>query len=323
MKRIKPAGFILILSLLLFILVLVSFFIGPVKIPFYSVLSDRYLDILKLRSLRIILAILAGAGLSLSGLILQAVLRNPLAEPYILGVSSGSGLGAVIGLLFFSGGIAANALAFTGGVITILIVCALARVDNRISPENMIISGILVNALFSSLLMFFISGSSSARIHSIIWWLLGNLQVYKLSHVIMVGLVVLAGFLITTIFSRELNAISMGEEEAMHLGVDIEKVKRIFLLVSALVTSIVVSMCGIIGFVGLMMPHLTRRLVGPDHRILVISSVLTGSIFLLLCDAFSRTVMAPREVPIGVVTAFIGVPFFVYILRRTRKVYFK
>jgi len=120
-----------------------------------------------------------------------------------------------------------------------------------------------------------------------------------------------------------LNALSLGEEEAIPLGVDVEKVKGILLLVSALVTSVVVSMCGIIGFVGLMMPHLARRLVGPDHRILVWASILMGAVFLLLCDVVSRIIMAPRELPIGVVTAFVGVPFFIYILRRTRKVYFK
>ncbi|MBU4311375.1 MAG: iron ABC transporter permease [Candidatus Omnitrophica bacterium] len=323
MKRVKALNFILILILCLSVLSILSSLMGPARIPLGQILSDRYADILRLRFFRIMLAIVAGAGLSLAGVILQGVLRNPLAEPYVLGVSSGSGLGAVIGLLFFSTGIAVNALAFIGGGLTIVLVCSLARVDKRLSPENMIISGILVNALFSSMLMFFISNSYSPRIHSIIWWLLGNLQVYNGLHVAIVAVVVLAGFLVTIIFSKELNALSLGEEEAIHLGVDVEKVKGILLLVSALVTSVVVSMCGIIGFVGLMMPHLARRLVGPDHRILVWASILMGAVFLLLCDVVSRIIMAPRELPIGVVTAFVGVPFFIYILRRSRKVYFK
>ena len=323
MKKIKPLKLILILAFSLIALIILSVFIGQVQIPIDRISEDRYLDILRLRFLRIMLAVIAGAGLSLCGVILQGVLRNPLAEPYILGVSSGSGLGAVIGLLFFSGTIAPNVFAFTGGILTIILVTSLARMDKRLSPENMIISGILVNALFSSMLMFFISNSSSARIHSIIWWLLGNLQAYKGMQVLIVGIVVFAGFLITSIFSKELNALSLGEEEAIHLGVDIEKVKKIFLLVSALVASIIVSMCGIIGFVGLMMPHITRRLVGPDHRILIITSVLAGSVFLVLCDLVSRTVMAPKEIPVGVITAFVGAPFFIYVLRRSRKVYFK
>jgi len=323
MKKIKPLKLILILVFSLITLIILSVFIGQVQIPIGRIFEDRYMDILRLRFLRIMLAVVAGSGLALCGVILQGVLRNPLAEPYILGVSSGSGLGAVIGLLFFSGTIAPNIFAFTGGILTIILVTRLARMDKKLSPENMIISGILVNALFSSLLMFFISNSSSAKIHSVIWWLLGNLQAYKGVQVLIVGCVVFVGFLITSIFSKELNALALGEEEAIHLGVDIEKVKKIFLLVSALVTSIIVSMCGIIGFVGLMMPHLTRRLVGPDHRILIITSVLTGSIFLVLCDLVSRTVMAPKEIPVGVITAFVGVPFFIYVLRKTRKVYFK
>lgn len=323
MKRIKALNFIFILSICLAMLVVLSALIGPVKIPMDKLFEGRYLEILRLRLLRIILAIVAGAGLSLAGAVLQGLLRNPLAEPYILGVSSGSGLGAVLGLLFFSAAIATNILAFACGIFTIVLVYRLAKVGNRLFPENMIISGILVNALFSSLLMFFISNSSSARVHSIIWWLLGNLQVYSGMHVAIVGGVVLTGFLITVIFSKELNALSLGEEEAVHLGVDTEMVKKIFLLVAALVTSVVVSVCGIIGFVGLMIPHLTRRLVGPDHRGLVICSGLLGGAFLLLCDVFSRTVFAPKEVPIGVVTAFVGVPFFISILKRSRKVYFK
>jgi len=323
MKRIRPLRLILVLVFSLVALIILSVFIGQVHIPIDRISEARYLDILRLRFLRVILAVAAGAGLALCGVILQGILRNPLAEPYILGVSSGSGLGAVIGLLFFSGTLAPNILAFTGGLLTVILVFKLARIDKRLSPENMIISGILVNALFSSLLMFFVSNSSSTKIHSIIWWLLGNLQVYKGIEVIIVGCVVFVGFLITAIFSKELNALSLGEEEAIHLGIDIERTKKIFLLVSALVTSVIVSMCGIIGFVGLMMPHLTRRLVGPDHRMLIVTSILTGSIFLLLCDGISRTIMAPKEIPVGVITAFVGVPFFIYILRRSRKVYFK
>ena len=130
----------------------------------------------------------------------------------------------------------------------------------------------------------------------------------------------MAGFLISMLFSKELNALSLGEEEAVHLGINTERVKLIFLLVSSLVASVVVSMCGIIGFVGLMIPHLMRKVVGPDHRVLIPCSILLGGIFLLLCDLVARTVILPREIPIGVVTAFVGVPFFIYILRRSRTV---
>ncbi|MFH1783055.1 MAG: iron ABC transporter permease [Candidatus Omnitrophota bacterium] len=314
--RIKISTFLIICVLILIVVSVLSLVLGSVNFTLNK-------EILKLRFFRIVLAIIAGGGLALAGLILQALLRNPLAEPYVLGVSSGSGLGAVIGLLFFERMIFANSFGFIGGILTIILVSELAKVNKRTSSENMIIAGIIVNALFSSILMFFVSNSFSPKIHSVIWWLLGNLQVYKLSNVIIPGIILLAGLFITQFYSKELNAMSLGEEEALHLGVNVEVVKKILLITATLVTSIIVSMCGIIGFVGLMIPHMARRLIGPDHRKLVPASVLMGGIFLLICDLISRTIISPREIPVGVITAFIGVPFFIYILRRTRKVYFK
>jgi len=323
MSKIKQGKFLIVLFFCLIGLFVLNIFIGTVNIPANRILEPAFFEILKLRLLRALLAVAAGAGLSAAGVILQAVLRNPLAEPYVLGVSSGAGLGAVIGLLFISLSMAVSAAAFIGGLVTIFLVYKLARIDGRMSPENMIIAGIIVNGFLSSVLMFFVSNSSSGDIHSIVWWLLGNLQVYKIAPVAVLALASLAGFLISYLFSRELNAISLGEEEAMHLGIDIEKVKIMFLLTATFVTSLTVSICGIIGFAGLMMPHIARRLMGPDHRMLLPASVLMGSAFLLLCDIFSKTMIAPREVPIGVITSFVGVPFFIYVLKKTGKVYFK
>ncbi|MFH1854774.1 MAG: iron ABC transporter permease [Candidatus Omnitrophota bacterium] len=322
MKRVDPFGFILLLTFCLLALIIISCFIGPVRIPFASIIEDRYIDILRLRFFRIMLAVAVGSGLSLAGVMLQGILRNPLAEPYVLGVSSGAGLGAVIGLLFFSA-VTAGIMAFVSGILTIIIVFILASADRRLSPENMIISGILVNALFSSLLMFFVSNSSSAKVHSVIWWLLGNMQVYKGTQVVATLAIVASGLVAALFFSKELDALSLGEEEAFHLGIDVERIKKIFLAVSALIASVIVSMCGIIGFVGLMIPHIVRRLVGPAHKALIITSALAGGIFLLLCDGFARTVMAPKEIPVGVITSFLGVPFFIYILKRSKRIYFK
>ena len=323
MNKFSKARFLFILIFCLLALIVLNIFIGAVKVPADKIFEPAFFEILKLRLFRALLAVAVGAGLSVAGVILQTVLRNPLAEPYVLGVSSGAGLGAVIGLLFVSLGIGVNITAFLGGIITIFLVYKLAKIDGRMSPENMIIAGIIVNGLLSSILMFFISNSSSANIHSIIWWLLGNLQVYRIGPVLILLAVSLAGFLVSFVFSRELNAISLGEEEAMHLGIEIEKVKIILLGVAAFVTSLAVSICGIIGFTGLMMPHVARKLIGPDHRLLLPASVLMGSIFLLLCDIFSKTILAPKEVPIGVITSFIGVPFFIYVLKKSRKAYFK
>ena len=323
MSKIKQGKFLIVLFFCLIALFILNIFIGTVNIPANKILEPAFFEILKLRLLRALLAISAGACLSVAGVILQAVLRNPLAEPYVLGVSSGAGLGAVIGLLFISLSMAVSAAAFIGGLVTIFLVYKLARIDGRMSPENMIIAGIIVNGFLSSVLMFFVSNSSSGNIHSIVWWLLGNLQVYKITPVAALALASLAGFLISYLFSRELNAISLGEEEARHLGIDIEKVKIILLLTATFITSLTVSICGIIGFAGLMMPHIARRLMGPDHGMLLPASVLMGSAFLLLCDIFSKTMIAPREIPIGVITSFIGVPFFIYVLKKSGKVYFK
>lgn len=323
MNRFKTRSFLFVAFLCLLTLIILNIFIGAVKVPLNRMFEPGFLEILKLRLLRALLAVAAGAGLSVAGVILQTVLRNPLAEPYVLGVSSGAGLGAVIGLLFISLGIGVNIAAFIGGAATIYLVYKLAKIDGRMSPENMIIAGIIVNGLLSSILMFFVSNSSSGNIHSVIWWLLGNLQVYKIGPVLTLALAALAGFIISLMFSRELNAISLGEEEAKHLGIDVESVKIILLLTATFVTSLAVSICGIIGFTGLMMPHIARRLAGPDHRLFMPASVLMGAAFLLLCDIFSKVILAPGEIPIGVVTSFIGVPFFVYILKKSRKAYFK
>ena len=282
MTKIKQGKFLIALFFCLAGFFIMNIFIGAVKIPANKMLEPAFFEIFKLRLFRALLAVAAGAGLSVAGVILQAVLRNPLAEPYVLGVSSGAGLGAVIGLLFISLSIGVSAAAFIGGIITIFLVYKLAKIEGRISPENMIIAGIIVNGFLSSILMFFVSNSSGGNIHSVVWWLLGNLQVYKIAPVLTLALISGAGFLISYMFSRELNAISLGEEEARHLGIDIEKVKITLLLVATLVTSLTVSICGIIGFAGLMMPHIARRLVGPDHRLLLPASVLMGAAFLLL-----------------------------------------
>jgi len=323
MKRIDIVKFSAFSLFLLVVLFILSVLLGPVRVPLAEIFSDRYLDIIRLRFLRAILAILAGAGLSLSGVILQGIMRNPLAEPYVLGVSSGAGLGAVIALMFFPMLYAVNALAFLGGIVTIILVYNLAKINNKIYTENMVISGVLINALFSSILMFIISNSPSAKLHSAMWWLMGNLQIYKITPLLVSGAIIVIGITITLFFSKELNALSLGDEEALHLGVNADRVKKILLIVAALLASAIVSMCGIIGFIGLMIPHLTRKLIGPDNRKLLIGSALSGACFLLLCDIVSRCAMAPREIPIGVITSFVGVPFFIYILRKRRKAYFK
>jgi iron complex transport system permease protein len=313
----------LILGVLLVALVgavAVSLFAGAVRVPVAEMLQS---GIIQLRTARILMAIVAGAGLSVSGVVFQALFRNPLAEPYILGVSSGAGLGAVVAIclgLGFSGTWTLPGMAFVGALATIFLVTALARDPSGAAPvHTLLLSGVVVNAVFGSLLMFLVSVSSSDKLHNVIWWLLGSLQILDWGLLRVAAVVVGAGLVVTVLLSRDLNVMTLGEEPATHLGLDVEKTKRLFLLLASLMTGATVAACGLIGFVGIMVPHSVRLAIGPDHRRLVPATALAGAAFLVLADSLARTVMAPTEIPIGVVTALLGGPFFFFLLRRKKR----
>ena len=301
---------------------LLSLFLGAANVPLADMLHS---GIIRLRVARILLAITAGAGLSVSGVVFQALLRNPLAEPYVLGVSSGAGLGAAAAIVL---GLAATSawmlpgMAFGGALVTILLVYALARQANGAVPmHTMLLSGVIVSAILGSALMFLVSASSSENLHSVMWWLLGNLQIFDWGLLRVAASVVGLGVLFTMIFARDLNVMTLGDESAAHLGLDVEHARKLFLLVASLMTGATVASCGLIGFVGLIVPHSVRLAIGPDHRRLVPASAISGAAFLVLADAFARTAMAPVEIPIGVVTAFLGGPFFLFLLRRRKRSY--
>ena len=306
-----------------------SLFTGAVNVPVGEMFSS---GIIHLRIARILLAVVVGAGLSVAGVVFQALLRNPLAEPYVLGVSSGAGLGAASAILIGIGAFGAWTLplmAFVGALVTILLVYALARGPNGVVPvQTLLLSGVIVSAVLGSLLMFLVSVSSSENLHNVVWWLLGNLQIFDWGLLKVVSAVVAAGLLITVLFARNLNVMTLGEEPAAHLGLDVEQTKKIFFLVASLMTGATVAACGLIGFVGLIVPHTVRLLIGPDHRRLVPASALAGATFLVLGDSFARTAISffsggsnPTEIPIGVVTAFLGGPFFLFLLRRRKRFY--
>jgi iron complex transport system permease protein len=297
-----------------------SVFSGPVWVG-AGEMSDT--GIIDLRVARILMGVVAGAGLSVAGVIFQALFRNPLAEPYVLGVSSGAGLGAAAAILLnlsMLGTWTIPGLAFAAALGTIFLVYALARDRSGATPiHTLLLSGVMVSAVFGSLLMFLVTLSTSDKLHNVIWWLLGNLQVLDWSLLRAAGIVVASGLLVTTVLSRDLNVITLGEEPAAHLGLNVERTKKLFLLLAALMTGATVAACGLIGFVGLIVPHSVRLAVGPDHRRLVPAAALAGATFLVLADSYARTVMAPQEIPIGVVTALLGGPFFFVLLRRKRR----
>ena len=267
----------------------------------------------------------AGAGLSVAGVVFQAILRNPLAEPYVLGVSSGAGLGAALAIvlgLSATGPWALPATAFAGAMATILLVYGLARTSTDAAPvQTLLLSGVVVSAVLGSILMFVVSVTPSEKLHSVVWWLLGNLQIFDWGLLRIVSAVVAAGLAVSVLFARDLNLMVLGEEPAAHLGLDVEWTKKLFFLLASLMTGATVAACGLIGFVGLIVPHTVRLIAGPDHRRLVTASALAGAAFLVLADSVARTIIAPREVPIGVITAILGGPFFLALLRKRKASY--
>lgn len=301
-----------------------SLFAGPVRVPLDGFFHS---GIVRMRLDRVLLAIIAGAGLSLAGVIFQALLRNPLAEPYVLGVSSGAGLGAALAIVLgwsALGPWTLPGLAFVGALGTVLLVYGLARErDGSLPVHTLLLSGVIVSAMLGSILMFLVSQARAKDLHDVMWWLLGNLQVYDRDLLWVVAAVVGAGAAVTILFARDLNAMTLGDEPAAHLGLNIKRTRMMFFLLGSLMTAAAVAACGLIGFVGLIVPHAVRLALGPEHRRLVPASALAGGTFLILADAFARTVIAPVEIPIGVVTALLGGPFFLYLLRRRRHSYWR
>ena len=210
-------------------------------------------------------------------------------------------------------------MAFAGALATIVLVYVLARMPNRSLPlHTLLLSGVIVGTVLSNLLMFLVSVAPSEKLHGVVWWLLGNVQVFDWRLLRIVSLAVTVAVATTVIFARDLNLMTLGEEPAAHLGLDVEWTKGLFFLLASLMTGAVVAACGLIGFVGLIVPHSVRLAVGADHRRLVMGSALAGAAFLVLADCIARTLIAPREIPIGVVTALLGGPFFLIQLRRKK-----
>jgi iron complex transport system permease protein len=274
--------------------------------------------IMKIRFPRVVLAAMVGATLSLGGLVFQALLRNPLAEPYILGISGGSAVGAIIGIMLglsrFPG---VSFTAFLGSTGTLALILFLTAGKSLVKKESLLLSGVMVNAFCSAVIMFLVSISQHARLQSIIFWLMGDLSTADLHQVGLLAVMVVPGFILLFWFSHTMNLLLMGKEMAQTMGVNIKAATVILLLVSSFMISATVSYCGLVGFVGLVIPHLLRRLLGADHRILVPACVLGGGAYLVICDLTARTLPRQGELPIGVVTAIIGAPLFILLLKKS------
>ncbi len=268
---------------------------------------------------RVALGIAAGAGLAVAGAIFQAVLRNPLADPFILGTSSGGGLGAALAIVLGGGTLSLAPAAFLGAMASTAVVHALARVRGRTTIHTLLLAGVIVSSVLNSALIFIVSTSRVEAVHGVIWWMLGNLQAWDWNHLGLVAGAVAAGGVLAAAFAPQLNALTLGDEAAAHLGVGVERARWGFFALGSLITGAVVSACGIIAFLGMAVPHLARMALGPDHRALIPASALAGAVLMVTADSLAQTVLAPATVPVGVVTAFLGGPFFLHLLRRRRR----
>jgi iron complex transport system permease protein len=270
----------------------------------------------QLRLPRLLLAALVGGSLSLSGTAFQGILRNPLAEPFILGVSGGAATGAVLSLLFGQQPWLTSLAAFGGALATVLLVLSIARRRGRMETSTLILAGVMINAFFTAVIMFVISTTTEQKLHSIMFWLYGDLSSASLNQVRLLAPVVLAAGAGLYFLARHLNLLAAGDRSAAALGVNVERTKLVLFFLVSILCGSTVSLSGLIGFVGLMVPHLVRIVLGHDHRLLIPAAGLFGATFLVLADTAARLVISPAQLPVGVVTAALGAPFFLLLLAR-------
>ena len=325
---------ILAVSLLLGLLLIISAFLGlsmgSTEQNIRQILAvlaghaDQYPTlssiVWRIRLPRVVLAALVGATLSLGGLVFQALLRNPLAEPYILGISGGSAVGAIIGILLGMSPFPGVAFfAFAGSMATLLLVLLIASTRSAMKKDTLILAGVMVNAFCSSIIMFLISLTQDSRLHNILFWLMGDLSMSDTHRTPMLLVALLPCFAALFLLARPMNILLMGEEMAANMGVDVRLISLVLLVVTSFMVSVVVCHTGLLGFVGLVMPHLLRLLFGPDHRVLVPACILGGAAYLILCDLLARSLPSQGEMPVGVITAMVGAPLFILLLRRSRR----
>ncbi len=326
MKQYAWAGVLLLAVAAAFV---VSIWLGSVQLTPSEVVAALTGDgdsvnrriVVELRAPRAALAILVGGGLALAGAVFQALLRNPLAEPYILGISGGAATGAVLALalgLVASHSWALPAASFAGAILAVVLVLRVAvAADNRVDVRVLLLAGVVVGAFFAACIAFVLSVSDARTVRSAVLWMMGSLAGADWTTVGTVTLYTVPAAALLVGLARPLNLMAIGEETAGYLGTNVEGVKRTAYVVASLLTAAGVAATGVIGFVGLIVPHGVRLVAGSDYRTLLPLSFLAGAVFLTLADVVARTVLSPTEVPIGVITAFVGVPLFLVLLRRS------
>ena len=320
----------IILLVVLFIAFSLGLSIGPTQSGIRSAFSALfetnqsdsilYSIVWRIRFPRVLLAAVVGATLSLGGLVFQALLRNPLAEPFILGISGGSAIGAIIGILLglsrFPG---ICFTSFLGSLGTLALILVMSTGKSVFRKDALLLSGVMVNAFCSAIIMFLVSITQDARLHNIIFWLMGDLSAADLPQVVILGAILIPCFIMVFMFSHAMNLLMMGKDMARTMGINIKAVTFTLLVVTSFMVSATVSFSGLVGFVGLVIPHLLRLVLGPDHRSLVPACLFGGAAYLVLCDLLARTLPQQGEMPAGVVTALIGAPLFIILLQKSRK----
>jgi len=323
---------LIILSFILILSIILPLGIGSVNISYHSIgriLLSPFLKenlssihktiILEVRLPRIILGFLVGASLSVGGCIMQGIFRNPMASPFVTGIASGGAFGAALTILIGLGNFWIEPLSFFFASSSALLVYYLAKTKTGVSTEILLLSGIALSLLYTSLVSLMQYIANERELREIVLWLMGRLYEANWNKVLLSFPLILSGTTSLYFFYRELNIMLLGDRSALDLGVEVEKLRKIILLLVSLITSAAVSVSGIIGFVGLIIPHVMRLIIGPDHKYLLPASILGGGIFLIWADTLSRVILSPVELPVGIITGILGVPFFLFLLRRRKK----
>lgn len=289
-----------------------------------SDIGDSYRTIIwSIRLPRVLLGVLVGASLSMAGASFQGMFKNPMADPYVIGISSGAALGATIAIILkvnisFMGTSSISIFAFIGALLAVFTVYNIARIKNKVPVTTLLLSGIAIGQFLTAImsLLMVMNSNDMARI---IYWTMGSLAGKGWEPLLRISIPVIISMILINFFARDLNIMLTGEESAQSLGVNVEKTKTYVLILGTFMVSMVVSVSGIIGFVGLIIPHIVRMIIGPDHRILLPASALAGGIFMVFTDTIARTIISPVEIPVGIITALFGGPFFLYLLRINKR----
>lgn len=329
MKKIRGIKFISISAFFFIAAIIISIGIGPVQIPFNVIINELFnpygkgpfhIIVWELRLPRILLASLVGASLAVSGVVMQGIFRNPLSDPYVTGTASGAALGATISII--TGLVAMNIyllpiFSFIGASATTVLVALIASYSSGPKGENMLLAGLGISIFFSALVSYLMY-MNGKDLQTVFYWLMGSFSGAQWNYVYIMLIFAVPAIMILTLLGREIDPIMIGEEHAYALGVNVKKYRLIFFILSSLITGLSVAFVGIIGFVGLIIPHIVRIITGPNNRVVIISSIFLGGGYMVIADTMARSINVIEELPVGIITSLIGIPVFLYLLIKER-----